>query len=323
MTSKLEEWALTDRRKNQAISLRGLYETMAAQLYGQYEPTRMAYQLSRKFLRRVEAWLDCFDAEADKWSAFRSLEYLLFAGQSEFDELYRHVAENIIKPWLIDDAGADLFDPNIDNVVDDLFDQCWICPATDSLRINAFLHVSCMRGKPLRPDWHSLRELGSADRIKEFVQDSGVKYLIILEDFVGTGSQLARAVRYAATVFEGPILAVPLIICAPGHEKMQITSEKLPNVEYLPGLVLEANCLVGKEAVDGEPKLFPQLRKAMKAGYEKIRIGLRHDLDGNELGYKGTGSLVVLYSNCPNNTPPIFHCDSRTWVPLFPRSTRY
>lgn len=323
MASKIDEWSLNIRRRDKALYLRGLYETMAVQLYGQYEPTRLTnHRISTKFLKRIESWLGCFDDEADKWAAFRSLEYLLFAGQNEFDELYRHAAENIIKPWIIDKVKANLFDPNIDHIIDKCLKQCWICPATDSLRINGFLHVSHMRGKSIRPDWYSLCKLGSAERIDEFVKKSDVKYLIILEDFAGTGSQLSRVVSYAAKVFKGPILAIPLIICAPGHKKMQNAAKKLSMVTYSPGLVITEDCLVSKEVVEGQPKLFPKLRIAMKAGYKKIKKGMKSDLQGKEFGYEGTGSLVVLYSNCPNNTPPIFHCKTEIWRPLFPRSNR-
>lgn len=325
MVSKIDEWALHTRRRDKAIYLRRLYETMAIQLYGQYEPTRMAtHRVSRKFLKRLEAWLGCFENESDKWAAFRSLEYLLFAGQSEFDELYRHAAENIIKPWLIDLSGADLFSESIDQALEDLLQQCWICPATDSLRINGFLHVSNMKGKPLRPDWMSLTKLGSRDRIREFVGNEELNYLIILEDFVGTGTQLCRAVEYAADVFDGPILVIPLIICAPGHKKMQesIAGIATGTVKYAPSLVLSEDCLVGKDAIEGQPKLFPALRKAMQAGYGKIKKNIKGDLSGKAFGYRGTGSLVVLYSNCPNNTPPIFHYKCDAWHPLFPRSSR-
>lgn len=325
MLSKIDEWALNIRRRDRAIYLRGLYETMAIQLYGQYEPTRMAaHRVSRKFLKRLESWLECFEDEGDKWAAFRSLEYLLFAGQNEFDELYRHAAENIIKPWLIDVSGTDLFATNVDEVLEELLGQCWVCPATDSLRINGFLHVSHIPGKSLRPDWMSLRHLGSPERVNDFVGEEKVKYLIILEDFVGTGNQLSRAVGYAAEVFKGPILTIPLIICAPGHKKMKESfgGEKFQNVKYVPGLVLTEDCLVGKEALDGQPKLFPKLRNAMKAGYGKIKKEIKNDLMGKAYGYKETGSLVVLYSNCPNNTPPIFHYECDTWRPLFPRSSR-
>ncbi len=323
MGSKIDEWELNVERRDRAMYLRGLYETMAIQLYGQYEPTRMvSHRVSRKFLKRIESWIDCFDEDDNKWAAFRSLEYLLFAWQSEFDELYRHAAENIIKPWLIDINNIDIFSSNANKLIDEAIEQCWICPATDSLRINGFLHVSHMKGKSIRPDWYSLCELGSSGRIGDFVKKSNVKYLIVIEDFSGTGSQLSKSIEYAASVFKGPILVVPLIICAPGHNKVQstISSKSLQNVKYVPGLVISEDCLVGKNAIDGQPKLFPKLREAMKAGYRKIKK--EKELRGKAFGYQGTGSLVVLYSNCPNNTPPIFHYNGEIWQPPFPRSAR-
>ena len=39
-------------------------------------------------------------------------------------------------------------------------------------------------------------------------------------------------------------------------------------------------------------------------------------------GYKGTGGVVVMYSNCPNNSLPIIHDETKKWRSLFPRIKR-
>ena len=49
----------------------------------------------------------------------------------------------------------------------------------------------------------------------------------------------------------------------------------------------------------------------------------RRDPDSRRYhGYKGTGGIVVLYSNCPNNTLPIIHDETDHWNALFPRIRR-
>lgn len=321
MATQFDAWNLSQKFSRHSIHLRSLYESLATHLYNQYEPTRNhSNRVSKNFLSRLDDWLGCFEKESNKWAAFRSLEYLFFAGQSEFDELYRHVTENVIKRWLVDIANIDIFSPICSKKLDQELDNCWICPATDSLRINGFLHISGLKGKSPRPDWMSLSELGSEERIQKFVQKEKIRSLVILEDFVGSGGQFVRSLQYAASVFSGPILAVPLIVCAPGNTAIvsTIKSKKLKNITYQPGLVISETCLIQKKPVDGQPNLFEELRVAMKDGYKKMAQPSK----GKEYGWNGTGSLVVLYSNCPNNTPPIYHVSTSTWKPIFPRRAR-
>ena len=319
--SQLEKWGLTPDRQRQVHRLRELYEMLAKQLFHQYEASRnKSTRLDRDFLLRLEAWLSNLEDEEDRWTAFRAIEYLFFAGQHEFDELYRCAYEHIIKPWIIDECNLDIFATNINALLQNELGKCWPCPITDSLKVNSFLHVSGLRGQEIRPDWLSLSKLGDSKRIADYAEKNKIKYLILIEDFVGSGSQFSDALAYAASAFSGPILAIPLIVCAPGDLRINSLVKDLgrTNVTYKPVLVVTEECLVGGKPSNGEPKLFPALRKVMKTGYAKIG----RKMNGDEFGWEGTGSLVVLYSNCPNNTPPIFHAKSKTWTPLFSRSGR-
>lgn len=321
MTTQIDAWNLSQKYSRHSIYLRSLYESLATQFYDQYEPTRnYSNKVSGSFLNRLDDWLGCFEREVDKWTAFRSLEYLFFAGQAEFDELYRHVSENVIKRWLVDTTDIDIFAKGYSSRLDQELGSCWLCPATDSLRINGFLHISGLRGKSLRPDWMSLAEFGCEKKIQGFIKRERIRSLVILEDFVGSGGQFVNALRFAASVFSGPILAAPLIVCAPGNRKIlsAIKTYNLENVKYEPGLVISEACLIQKKPVQGQPKLFEELRVTMKVGYKKIA----RPMPGEEYGWKGIGSLVVLYSNCPNNTPPIYHANGTSWKPIFPRRAR-
>lgn len=313
--------ATEDNRSIQASKLRGLYETLAIQLFQQFEPTKkISNRVSREFMVRLNDWLELFTDEEDMWIAFKCIEYIFFAGHQEFEELYRCALENTIKPWLVDTAQIDIFSSDAGTQLDLELQATWPCPVTDSLRINGFLHVTGLKGQSLRPDWISMRAFSSQEKIKAYQTKEGIKYLVLIEDFVGSGGQLARALKFAAEVFDGPIIVIPLIICAPGDRKikelLKVSTKK--NIQYSPITVLSDDCLISDKPNLGEPKFFTSLRKAMKFGYDQMRS----ELDGEEYGWKKTGSLVVMYSNCPNNTPPIFHHQTSTWKPLFPRSDR-
>lgn len=318
---ELEFHSTEDMRTTNFSKLRSLYETLATQLFQQFEPTKkVSRRVEREFMVRLDDWLELFENDEDRWIAFKSVQYIFFAGQQEFEELYRCAAETIIKPWLIDIAKLDLFAENAANALQQELDKTWPCPVTDSLRINGFLHLTGLAGQSLRPDWLSMTEFATAASIKDYQIKKNIKYLILLEDFSGSGGQICRTLKFAAKNFDGPIIVIPLIICAPGHRKIKETIEQLnlTTIYYKPVTILGDDCLVSERPFAGEPKLFSQLRPVLKSGYELMRT----DLDGEEYGWKKIGSLVVMYSNCPNNTPPIFHHSTASWKPLFPRSER-
>lgn len=306
-----------------AIRLRTHYELLAEKLFQQYEPIKKEARLtSRGFLSKLNIWLCNFDTEEQQWAAFRSVEYLFFAGQDEFEELYRCALQHKIVPWLIDQAQIDIFGIDAETQIDSELCACWPCPVTDSLRISAFLHISRMSGKPYRPDWASLKQFSCKEKIEEYKKTENIKYLVLLEDFVGSGGQVVRVLKFAFEVFTGPIFLVPLIICAPGDRKIRelISSSRRKDISYNPVLVIEDSCLISEIPQSSEPKLFAELRGAMDAGYKKI--AKNEELNGKGYGWEATGSLMVMHSNCPNNTPPIYHYSSSNWQPLFPRAIR-
>lgn len=317
----VEDWLADYSKSRRASRLRQLYELLADHLFSQYEPTKINFLgMSRDFFYRLNIWLLGFKTEDERWAAFCSIEYLFFAGQAEFEELYRCAAKHALLPWIVEKSRLNIFSENFDDLISGELESCWCCPVTDSLRINGFLHLTGVRSKSLRPDWLSLRDLGCEQKIKSYIENNNIKYLILIEDFVGSGGQLSRALRFAAQMFEGPILLVPLIVCEKGNKKVEDTIKELgrDNISYSPQLVLSSICQIAKDPLEDEPPLFAELRRAMSAGYKAIG----ENLNGEEFGWQETGSLVVLYSNCPNNTPPIYHHSNQNWRPIFPRQDR-
>jgi len=297
--------------------LRSYYEFLAKRLFHEYEPTKHAMSNARRdFLKRIEAWLASFDSDLHALTAFKSIQYIFFAGQAEYEELYRCAYSHHIANWLMAKDEIGLFDADADAKLARSVRSTWICPATDSLRINGFLHINGLRGHDLRTDWRALSIVGDDASIVNYVARKKIKRLVIVDDFVGAGTQFWGALSYA-----GEILAIPLICCASGLRKIkqEVASARLGRVDISPVLVVPDNCMVGEAAVDGEPRLFANLRKAMKFGYEKMDI----DVQGDEYGSGRVGSLTVLYSNCPNNTPPIYGLEaSGRWSPIFRRISR-
>lgn len=306
----------------QVIALRSYYEFLAERLFHEYEPTKHAMGNARRnFLRRLEAWLSGFDDKAHAMTAFKSIQYVFFAGTEEYEELYRCAYDEHISRWLMKQQSISLFDEDVEAKVGRELRKTWICPATDSLRINGFLHVNGIRGHDVRTDWRALSVLGDDAEISDYVRQRRIARLVIVDDFVGGGTQFWGALSYAMKVFPGEILAVPLICCASGMRslKRNLLATGRENVTLSPVLTVPDNCMVGEYEIDGEPKLFTKLRRAMKFGYEKMGV----NVNGDEYGSGRLGSLTILYSNCPNNTPPIYGLDAGgRWNPIFRRISR-
>ncbi len=321
-TSQLDKWLIDDEKSNEAALLMKLYALQGDYLFNQYEPIKSSSaDDGLVFSHRIERWLSCFSDEDDRWTAYKTMKYFLFLGLEETKELYRCAVEHHLFPWLIDEANLDIFSPNFNEVLDEQLKLCWPCPVTDSLRINSLLHSTGIDGRPLRPDWYSLRILKDEERIKNYVEDNEIEYLILFEDFSGSGGQCKDVIEFALSVFPGKIFFSPLVICHPGDEGMrELAKEHEGRLAYSPVVVIGKDCLVRGESNVDEPASFAPLRDLLNKIYSN---GVFHDYDGEAFGFKNTGCLYSSYSNCPNNTPPIYHVNNEIWkYPLFPRGPR-
>lgn len=320
--STIDLWIQSSiERSEQALRLKQLYELQAEFLFNQYEPIKASpSEAGLSFIHRLDQWISSFDSAEDQWSAFRSLRYFFFVGLQETEELYRCAVQHKLLPWLCDVANLDIFSDDFSQNLNGKIEHIWPCPVTDSLRINSLLHRTDLCGQSLRPDWLSLKQLGDPTKIREYIEKKEIEFLVLFEDFSGSGNQCKRATEFALKVFSGPVLLIPLVICGPGDQLLRdVVSKTGGRLTYEPVVVLNADCLVQETPMATEPNAFSSLRIAMRNGYKKGEFSL----DGEEYGYEGVGSLVSSYSNCPNNTPPIFHAKSETWpYPLFPRKRR-
>ena len=322
MLSSIDQWLLADaERARSTTELKQLYELQEKFLFRQYRPIRTTpMEAAAPFMRRVDKWLAGFKDPKDRWNAFHALRYFLFIGEDETEEMYRCAVNHFVLPWLADVAKLDIFAPGHDSQLNAEVLKCWPCPVSDSLRINELLHATGLTGQGVRSDWHGLRQLASTERIQTYVNEHNIKYLILFEDFVGTGKQFDEAATFAISAFAGPILIVPLVVCFPGHERLLALQAKHPkSITYRPVVVIGEDCLIRKDPCAAEPASFADLRKTLIQGYKDG--GLQSA--GGAFGYGGVGSLASSFGNCPNNTPPIFHQRTKLWpFPIFPRRSR-
>jgi hypothetical protein len=299
---------------------------LADRLYSEYEPTRGPFP---DFWQRLEKWFENLEREDDQQLLFRLLPEAFFVGPREFESLYRVAFNEQIAVWLIDQLGMVLNADGAADLLRQAVKETWFCPITDSMRINAFYHLNHIVGRDYRPDWRSLYKFGSIDKITKYMSQWGIKRLVLLEDFVGNGGQIQKAVDWASK-FPGqvPLLVVPLVLCPCGLPFMQELQQKYNHVRVSPCIVLPGTAFIEETPRAGESPLFTGIRRICISATERMKEGLTPDQveTANKylpFGWKKTGGLIVLYTNCPNNTLPIVFHGSHVGTHYFPAQAEY
>lgn len=293
-------------------------------LFCDYEPN---HGPKSNFMSRLNVWLNNLYEEVDQQTLFQLIPNLFYVGREEFNVLYREAYHTNYARWVIEVAGIDIYSDTAKADLNRAVEETWFCPLTDSLRINQFYHVNDIPAKnDHRPDWRSLVEFGDDDKIKAYVQNHNIKQIVLLEDFIGNGSQVSKAVNLAIKLFpEIPLLVIPLIICPDGVTNSKVLTDKYSNVSITPVIAMpEYNFINEKIKGDGSKLYLDTFDLAVKS-YEQVSNSTT--IDDNidpygPFGWRSTGGLIITYSNTPNNTLPLVHNVSDTWVPLFKRHKR-
>ena len=197
-------------------------------------------------------------------------------------------------------------------------ERTWFCPITDSMRINSFLKLNNLRGHDYRPDWRSLVEFGDPGKVTAYIARESILGIVLLEDFVGGGSQMTSAIEWAANyVPHLPILVVPLVCCPAGVEQGKTLASRYKNVTFSPVLKVREPLLLKSSSQLGEPAIFRKARDLITA--EQHRLDEWHSAP---FGWDGVGAIISLFTNCPDNTLPIIFHSGPAWEALFPRLRR-
>ena len=320
IAQRIRQWA-RDLPSPPFLSIESLIEYLTEQLYSQYEPTLSP--ACPQFSFRLRDWLNSTPDEEDQKLMFQLVPHIFFIGNREYEALYRTAFNNHVAWWLIDQLGLRLDQPDSHERLKAAVHETWFCPITDSMQIAKYCHINNIGGSDIRPDWRTLEAFGSADRVIQYMADNGLRRIVLLEDFVGTGTQMSDAVEFAASLSTHcPILLCPLVICPKGLETGNHLQSSFSHLRFAPVLTLHEADFIAELATPDEELLFTRLRAMVIKLYPQVAGSMPKNLYG-PFGYEGTGALVVMHTNCPDNTLPIVHHKSDApWTPLFPRSSR-
>lgn len=317
LSALLKEWSLRDWGPEDKIFLDyDAIQYLGRKLYDDYEPAQFDV-----FEDRLDRWLHNATDEADQQDLFRLLSGLFFVGRSEFESLCRAAHHGPVLRWLVKQLGVDIGSPESATALAAGIGETWFCSITDSMRINSYLKVNQLEGRSHQPDWRSLRKFGDAGKLRVFITENGIRRVVLLEDFVGSGTQMRSAVSFAAQLDPNlQILACPLVICPDGLAVGDALSNQFLNVTFDPVLTIAATMLIKPEAQLHEPPLHAAIRSLTQRVRERLAAPGR-DEEGFH-GYRQTGAVFAMYSNCPNNSLPILRDRTDRWSPLFPRIRR-
>lgn len=307
----VDPWLL-DEGSDDLVRLRDQLIWLRKHLFGVYEPSEF-----QSFDDRLTDWLLNVDDDRERRALFRLLGHLFFIAKPQFYALCRGTFNDAVMRWLIDEEEISLDDPDLSDRLTDAVRDTWFCPVTDSMNINAFLKKNQVQGNDVRGDFRSYVTIGDPDLLRKHIADGGIKRLVLVEDFVGSGEQMRTTVVWARkTLTDISILLAPLVCCPEGLEVGQILA-KTQNLTFAPTLSLRPELFLLPEVTADEPAVFGEVRLLIDK--VKHRLGRWQD---EPFGHGQTGAIIATFSNCPDNTLPIIHEENPQWKALFPRIRR-
>ena len=327
-------------------------EWFGANHWAEYDPANHP-EHSAQYLTRLAEWVGNVANEEDQKLLLEYALHIAFFSRADLCALYRTAFSGPISRWVIAQEKLTLDDPGFQSrLADELHHRTWYCPVTDSMKINEFYHANLITGISHRPDFAALKMLDDrssaktgatasnvVDGLRNFIANPKsypaasaappLKRLVLLEDFVGTGTQSAEAIEWAARNVGLPILFVPLVVCVPGMKRLaKIAKAFAAKVKIHPLLQLGERDLLGpnRNNADGIANA-KHLETLANRTFEQVTGGPHtneRQAPQTPFGFKKTGASFVSYSNTPNNTLPMIHHQpaSGGWRPLFPRSAR-
>lgn len=306
-------------------------------------------QHSARYLARLAQWVGNVEGDGNRKLMLEYALHVAFFSHADLCALYRTAFSGPITRWVVEQEKLSLDDADFQTrLTDELHQRTWYCPVTDSMDINEFYHANLVTGISHRPGFAAMRMLdeqplnngtpgsGVVDGLNRFIANPDprasappLKRLVLLEDFVGSGTQSAGALKWTAKKLDIPILFIPLVVCEPGlTELSRIASTQGARMRINPLLKLGARDLLGAKRgnADGIPNAA-QIETLARNTFEQVAGGPHLDAfksPHTPFGFKETGASFVSYSNTPNNTLPMLHHRpaSGGWHPLFPRSAR-
>jgi hypothetical protein len=301
----------------------------SSKLMNEYDSGGLVWDFQLKLIK----WLKNVDDIKDKYLLINSLSYFTFFNSDQCKALYREALSGPTIRWLIDIEKYDITDKLLNDKLSESINLTCFSAATDSMSMETFRHV-CKPVNTISQTWLAYAERGDNEekRNREVqlcenqLRETGYKQIVVLEDFVGSGSQIKNVLDFLGCFQEWPILFIPLLVCPQGNSAISkhLSENKFHHITYEPLSVLPWELILADERPADStlyPPLLGELKKFAEAIHKKV-VGLEGAEALNYLGFGKVGALFAKYTNCPDNTLRLYHNKSDLWEPLFLRRDR-
>jgi hypothetical protein len=290
-----------------------------------YSPVRVGWD----FCSQVLNWGDKHLEHAERYRLMESLKHFTFINQEQYEALYEEVFTNHILHWLIVSCDINPLSNFFEYQLNEAIEKTCFCALTDSMDISGFCKTNHLGhdDKPIiRKDWDT------SEKCLSFIYSHAYTRLVILEDFVGSGEQSIESMKILEEVFTKvtniKALFVPLVSCPQSTKRVSafLNEYNFSGIEVCSVYELPWEYILDPERADNinPPNALLDDLRSSAFGYEsrvKGSVGLNYP---GALGFKNTGALFAKYTNCPDNTLPLYnyHDPNSEWQPLFPRVPR-
>lgn len=325
ISDKICRWANNPADSTLYDSIDRHIEFKSKKSYNLYDPVPNGPD----FFHRLTSWVNNVDDDDMQKELFKIVPEIYYLGINEFNSLYTAAYNEHILHWLISKNNIK-FDNNINFYINDCVESTIFCSATDSFDIAKFHHRNHINGKKIR---YNMRQLLKSGGIRNFVDElrsKSIKHIVVLEDFVGSGSQILNIDKTGGDNLglidflndisdDFSSLFCPLVICPKGKENITEAIGQNDNITLSSVLEMPDDMFVKSEAIiRDDESIYSKI-------YEIVcKVDPYVGSEYGPLGYRDTGSLIVMHTNCPDNTISLIHTENEMtgWKALFPRSSR-
>ncbi len=315
----------------QIAAIKSLVDFLEDILFNQYEPTTSGGH--GQFGLRLARWIGSAGTEEYQRALYLLLGHLTFFGRDQMMAGYRTAYSRHVLSWLSEVEHVQFFCPSAEQMLRTAVEKTAFTEITDSFGLGNFFRWNNLAGRSdgytwaqhTEKDWKP-EEFEAAVMGRERAGEASTKkHLVLLEDFVGTGNQMADAVELACSLSnQYNVLLCPIVICPEGARRARQLEREHQQFTFDPVLELPESAFITREHLPGEDADYRLIRQALEALHPQVCGLSAPGAEGmSPYGYEDTGAIFCKYDNCPDNTvPAIHHRPATGWDPLFFRTSR-
>ena len=255
----------------------------------------------------VRSWLGQFESNKDQRLMFKLLESTKFYGEQLVAEKFGSVVTHL-KKWTIERRKLG------QRTRKDILVTYLGGPGKSGAQ---FARKFCEVSNIVKVNVCSFPNLP-----KRFANQNDTQAIVILEDYIGSGQSAITAFEkmdqeIGNQLREAKCQLFFFAICANESSRI-LVEQKVASLQLPIEIVVGDTLTTADKAFDTNNDIFESNSDRLHAERLAKEIGIKLERKW-PLGYEDGQSLVVFYSNCPNNSLPILHKGDANWRPLFKR----